>query len=70
MKKQLKEASNPALIHAKLIKRILNTAHGKSVHFKTSETSELQSKNSDDPESRLDGTTSVARIYKKSTPGQ
>ena len=70
MKKQLKEASNPALIRATLIKRILNTAHGKSVHFKTSETSELQSKNSDDPESRLDGTSSATGVYKKSTPGQ
>jgi len=65
MKKQLKEASNPALIHAKLIKRILKTAHSKSSHFKTGETSELQSRNSDDPDSRFDGTTSVARIYKK-----
>jgi len=70
MKKQLKEASNPALIRAKLIKRILNTAHSKSAHFKTKETAELQSRNSDDPDSRLDGTTSGTRIYKKSTPGQ
>jgi hypothetical protein len=70
MKKHLEEVANKALIHAKLIKRILKTAHSKSSHFKTGETSELQYKNSDDPESRLDGTSSAARVYKKSTPGQ
>jgi len=70
MKKHLEEVANKALIRAKLIKHILKTAHSKSSHFKTGETSELQSRNSDDPDSRFDGTTSVARIYKKSTPGQ
>lgn len=70
MKKHLKEGANKALVRAKLIKRILKTVHSKSTHFKTGETSELQSRNSADPDSRFDGTDSVAKIYKKSTPGQ
>jgi len=39
-------------------------------HFKNSETSELQSKNPNDPDSRFDGTTSGANVYKSETPGQ
>lgn len=34
------------------------------------ETSEKQSKNKNDPSSRFDGTTSVAKIYASDTPGQ
>lgn len=38
--------------------------------FKTSETSERQSNNSNISSSRFDGTNSLANVYKKSTPGQ
>lgn len=62
--------SNPAMHRAKLIKRVLKPVHDKSKHVKTAETSELQSKNSDDPDSRLDGTKSGTHIYKRDTPGQ
>lgn len=34
------------------------------------ETAERQSKNSNDPSSRFDGTKSLVRVYKKETPGQ
>lgn len=44
--------------------------HGSSKHFKSTETSEPQSHNSNDPDSRFDGTTSGANVYKKATPGQ
>lgn len=53
----------------KLIKRIAKPHEG-SKHFKTGETVEPQSKNSDDPDSRFDGTSSGVRVYKKDTPGQ
>jgi Family of unknown function (DUF5824) len=66
------EAVNPAMHRARLIKRIMKavTPHDTSKHVKTGETVELQSKNSDDPDSRFDGTNSVVKIYKKDTPGQ
>ncbi|CAB4162309.1 hypothetical protein UFOVP787_29 [uncultured Caudovirales phage] len=46
------------------------TPHETSKHFKTSETAELQSVDSNDPDSRFDGTNSVRKIYTKATPGQ
>jgi hypothetical protein len=49
---------------------IQNPAHSSSKHFKTKETAELQSNNPNDPDSRFDGTDSVARVYRNSTPGQ
>jgi len=39
-------------------------------HFKNAETSELQSHNPNDPDSRFDGTTAGADTYRKLTPGQ
>jgi hypothetical protein len=39
-------------------------------HFKNNETSELQSHNPNDPDSRFDGTTSGKNVYIKATPGQ
>jgi len=39
-------------------------------HFKNAETSELQSNNPNDPDSRFDGTTTGAETYAKETPGQ
>ena len=39
-------------------------------HFRTAETVEKQSKNSNDPDSRFDGTKSAKNVYQKSTPGQ
>ena len=47
-----------------------SSAHTSSKHFKTKETSELQSNNPNDPDSRFDGTSSVAKVYKNATPGQ
>jgi len=38
--------------------------------YKTGETAERQSSNSNSPSSRFDGTTSLANVYKKATPGQ
>jgi hypothetical protein len=52
------------------VKRVLKSAHDRSKHFKTKETSEPQSTHSDDPDSRFDATDSAVRIYKKDTPGQ
>jgi len=42
----------------------------KGKHFKNNETSEVQSHNPNDPESRFDGTTSGKNVYIKATPGQ
>ena len=42
----------------------------KGKHFKTAETVENQSKNSNDPDSRFDGTKSAKNVYQKATPGQ
>ena len=39
-------------------------------HFKNNETSEKQSHNPNDPDSRFDGTTSGKDVYTKATPGQ
>jgi len=39
-------------------------------HFKNAESSELQSNNPNDPDSRFDGTTAGANTYRKLTPGQ
>jgi hypothetical protein len=39
-------------------------------HFKNAETSEKQSHNPNDPDSRFDGTTSGKDVYIKATPGQ
>ena len=72
-KESVEEASNPALHRARLIKRVLKavkTPHETSIHYKTGETAESQSKDSKDPDSRFDSTDSLVRIYKKSTPGQ
>lgn len=55
---------------AKLIKKILKPIHDRSKHFKTSETTEPQSRHSDDPDSRFDATDSATKIYKRDTPGQ
>ena len=44
--------------------------HEKSKHVKTPETSELQSIDPNDPDSRFDATDSVVRVYKNATPGQ
>ena len=49
---------------------VINPAHTKSKHFKTSETSELQSINPNDPDSRFDATNSAVNVYKNATPGQ
>jgi hypothetical protein len=39
-------------------------------HFKNAETSELQSHNPNDPDSRFDGTTTGRETYTRETPGQ
>ena len=39
-------------------------------HFKNAETSEKQSHNPNDPDSRFDGTTAARNTYTKETPGQ
>ena len=44
--------------------------HKHSKHFKTPESSELQSTDPNDPDSRFDATDSAVRIYKNATPGQ
>jgi hypothetical protein len=67
---EMQEATNPAAKRVKLIKRVLKPAHDSSKHFKTKETVEPQSRDSDDPDSRFDATDSAVRIYKKDTPGQ
>lgn len=64
------EGDNQAMRRAKLIKRVLKSVHDRSKHFKTKETSEPQSRHSDDPDSRFDATDSAVRIYKRDTPGQ
>jgi hypothetical protein len=42
----------------------------KGKHFKNAETSELQSNNPNDSDSRFDGTTSAKNVYTRETPGQ
>lgn len=49
---------------------VINPAHTKSKHFKTGETSELQSTDPNDPDSRFDATKSAVNVYKNATPGQ
>jgi len=67
---ELDEIMNPAMRRAKLIKRMLKPVHDSPKHFKTKETSEPQSTNSNDSSSRFDTTDSTVRIYKRDTPGQ
>jgi hypothetical protein len=52
------------------VKEQTKTPHETSKHFKTPETSELQSVDKNDPDSRLMGTSSATEIYRKETPGQ
>ena len=42
----------------------------KGKHFKNAETSELQSNDPNDSDSRFDGTTSAKNVYTRETPGQ
>ena len=71
----INEVKNNAVHRARLVAKIirharLKTPHETSAHFKTSETSELQSKNKNDSDSRFDATSSAVKIYKGDTPGQ
>ena len=58
----LKNSQNEEAMKARVIH--------KGKHFKNAETSELQSNNPNDSDSRFDGTTSAKNVYTRETPGQ
>jgi len=68
-KDQLRQMAADAMKNtAKMQKEEKKIHTGK--HFKNAETSEKQSHNPNDPDSRFDGTTSGKDVYTKATPGQ
>jgi hypothetical protein len=64
------EKGAPTAADFKAASESVTISREKSKHFKTPETSELQSIDPNDPDSRFDGTKSVVCVYKKATPGQ
>ena len=49
---------------------LIKKPHDTAKHYNNDETSELQSNDPNDPDSRFDGTTSGKEVYSNATPGQ